>query len=316
MQRKRGVAVSDGQPEKTRFRFYLPGPPGPPGLPAQVTFPDRHTSLSYTSDTRPPRGINLSDCADKAFMKSGASSIAVAETRAFRVLIVDQEQSNREFLDRVLRQPGYETALAADGFEAIRIAETHGPFDLLITDVVIPGIPGDELARRLRASEPGLKILYLTEQSGRLFEERTTLWEEEAFLEKPLTVQGLLEAAALILVGHIPAPRAVRVRVPDARVRFENRVADLVMLSVTGTLVRDSEELPVGSTWRIALELPTETLALTGRVVSCNQAKAAAPDEVLQKPYSIAMAFVGPSAGARRTLQRIVQEAHKADPQP
>lgn len=245
-------------------------------------------------------------------MKSEANPSADADPRPFRVLIVDPEQSGREFVDRVLRQPGYETAIAEDGFEAIRIAETRGPFDLLVTDVVIPGMPGDELARRLRATDPGLKILYLTEHSGRLFEERTSLWEEEAFLEKPLTVQGLLEAASLILVGHIPAPRAVRVNVPGARVRFENRVADLMTLSVTGLLIQDSEELPVGSTWRIALELPTETLALTGRVVSCRRPNAAPPDGAVQQdPYSIAMAFVGPSAGARRALQRVVQEAYR-----
>jgi DNA-binding response OmpR family regulator len=226
------------------------------------------------------------------------------------VLIVDAEESAREFVGRVLRQPGYETVLATDGFEAIRIAETNGPFDLLVTDLVIPGLPGDELARRLRMIEPGLKILYLTDQSGRLFDQRSTLWEEEAFLEKPLTPQGLLEAVSLILVGHIPAPRAVRVSVPGGRVRFDNRVVDLLKLSQTGALVQDSEELAVGSTWRIALELPSDTIRLTGRVVSCDPAKAAPTDGgASPKLFATAMAFVEPPSRARRALQRVVQDA-------
>ena len=93
--------------------------------------------------------------ADNVHMTPGASQTSAVHPSGFRVLIVDREQAGREFLDRVLRQPGYQTVLAADGFEALRIAESRGPFDLLVTDVVIPGMPGDELARRLRASTPG-----------------------------------------------------------------------------------------------------------------------------------------------------------------
>lgn len=243
-------------------------------------------------------------------MDSVSRPKAAADPRVVRVLIVDGDESHRRFLERVLRQRAYETAVAADGFEAIRIAETRGPFDLLVTEVVLQGIEGDELARRLRSIDPGLKILYLTEHSGRLFEERTSLWEEEAFLDKPVTVQGLLEAVSLILVGHIPAPRPVRVHVPGARVRLANHMADLVRLSVTGALIHAGEELPVGSTWQLVLEIPSETIRVTGRVVSCEPTGAVSPDGAAP-PYAIAFAFVGPSAGARRALQRVVQQAYR-----
>ena len=129
----------------------------------------------------------------------------VDHARVFRVLIVDDEAPIRGLVARILRQPGcYEPFVAADEFQAIEMATTQGPFDLLITDVAMPGIQGDELARRLRHTDPELKILYLTGYSDRLFEQRTLLWEDEAFLDKPVTVQGLLEAVSLLLVGRVP----------------------------------------------------------------------------------------------------------------
>ena len=119
-----------------------------------------------------------------------------------RVLIVDDEEPISGLVERVLSRAGYETAVAADGAEALKIAEEKGPFDLLLADVVMPGMQGDELGRRLRASDPELKILYLTGYTDQLFTDRTLLWENEAFLEKPITVTGLLEAVSLTLFGH------------------------------------------------------------------------------------------------------------------
>jgi CheY-like chemotaxis protein len=243
-------------------------------------------------------------------MASKPQPATTAEAGAFRVLIVSSEGPDRDFLDRVLRQRGYKTAVVADAFDAIKTAETRGPFDLLVTDVIIPGIRGDELARRLRRTDPELKILYVADNSDPLFEERTALWQEESFLDKPVTVPGLLEAVSLALVGSIPAPRAVRVHVPGARVRFADGVADLVRLSETGTLMNSEMELTVGSLWRLTLELPSETIRVTGRVVSCAAQVAVMPGGAPRDTsHAIALAFVRPSASARRALRRVVHEA-------
>ena len=67
----------------------------------------------------------------------------------------------------------------------------------------MPGMTGDELAQRLRKSDPGLKVLYLTGFSDQLFDRKSALWADEAFLEKPATVRGLLEAVSLLLRGHV-----------------------------------------------------------------------------------------------------------------
>lgn len=116
--------------------------------------------------------------------------------RPLSVLIVDDEESVLRFVERVLRDAGYETATASDGPDAIEVARKFR-MDLLVTDVNMPQMKGDELARRLRQSEPDLKVLYLTGFSDQLFKERTTLWQDEAFLDKPCSVKGLLEAVSL-----------------------------------------------------------------------------------------------------------------------
>jgi two-component system cell cycle sensor histidine kinase/response regulator CckA len=118
-------------------------------------------------------------------------------------LVVDDEESVRRFVERALRESGYQTAVAADGPEAIQVASTMRRCDILVTDVMMPKMTGDELARRLRQGEPGLKVLYLTGFSDRLFKEKVTLWQDEAFLDKPCSVKGLLEAVSLLLFGRV-----------------------------------------------------------------------------------------------------------------
>lgn len=126
--------------------------------------------------------------------------------RPLRVLVVDDDSLTRRFVDRVLREAGFETAVAEDGPEAMTVAESFQPLDLVLTDLMMPDMNGDELARRLRTTEPGLKVLYLTGYSDLLFRERQTLWEDEAYLEKPCSATGLLEAVSLLSHGRLAVP--------------------------------------------------------------------------------------------------------------
>ena len=121
-------------------------------------------------------------------------------------LIVDDEETVLRFVERVLQEAGYKTTVAPDGLEALEAAAKLGPFDILVTDLMMPRMAGDELARRMRQAEPQLKVLYLTGYSDRLFREKNTLWEDEAFLDKPCTVTGLLQAVSLLLLGRVDPP--------------------------------------------------------------------------------------------------------------
>lgn len=131
-------------------------------------------------------------------------------TGAPRVLVVDDEQQIVAFVDRVLRTAGYDTCTASGGREALQVVEDARPFDLLLTDVRMPEMNGDELARNLRQRQPDLKVLYLTGFNDQLFADKGTLWEGEAFLDKPTTVAGLLEAVSLLLHGTIRQPAYIR----------------------------------------------------------------------------------------------------------
>ena len=139
---------------------------------------------------------------------------APAPAAPVTVLIVDDEELVRRYVDRVLTEAGYRTALAADAAEAIEVAATLPSLDVLLSDLMMPNVRGDELARRMRRDDPNLKVLYFTGYSDRLFAERMILWENEAFLEKPCTPKALLQAVGLIDSGHIDGGRRRRWPIP------------------------------------------------------------------------------------------------------
>ena len=121
-------------------------------------------------------------------------------------LIVDDEEPVRKFVERALQSGGYRPPAAATVPKRSRLAAKLGTFDILVTDLMMPQMTGDELARRLRGQRPALKVLYLTGFSDQLFKEKVTLWQDEAFLDKPCSIKGLLEAVALLVFGRMEAP--------------------------------------------------------------------------------------------------------------
>ena len=125
-------------------------------------------------------------------------------TRRMHVLVVDDDRASRDFMDMVLRNAGYITARAVDGAEALEMAAQFGPFDLLVTDEMMPRMEGHVLAQRMREREPWLKVLYLTGFGDYLLKAKGALWEDEMLLDKPATVAGFLEAVSHLLKGRTP----------------------------------------------------------------------------------------------------------------
>jgi len=136
--------------------------------------------------------------------------VTTTDARRPRVLVVDDEASVLLFVDRALRDAGYDPTLAPNADAALALAAASEPFDLLLTDLMMPGMCGDELARHLRLRHPDLRVLYLTGFSDRLFATRPVLWTNEAFIEKPVTVAGLREAVSLAIFGHTRGPELTR----------------------------------------------------------------------------------------------------------
>jgi two-component system cell cycle sensor histidine kinase/response regulator CckA len=92
---------------------------------------------------------------------------------------------------------------ASGGLEAIELLSSGSPLDLLLADLDMPDLGGDEMVRRIRATRPDLKVLYVTGHIDRLMDERPVLWTGEAFLDKPFSAAGLLEAVSMILYGTL-----------------------------------------------------------------------------------------------------------------
>jgi CheY-like chemotaxis protein len=126
------------------------------------------------------------------------------------VLTVDDESAVRAVTRRMLELDGYDVIEASSGDEAVVLLTTGMQVDLLLTDLDMPGLTGEDLARAFRTAYPDLKVLYVSGVIHRLMDERPVLGEGEAFLTKPFTQTGLLEAVALLLFGSLSRARPER----------------------------------------------------------------------------------------------------------
>jgi two-component system, cell cycle sensor histidine kinase and response regulator CckA len=122
------------------------------------------------------------------------------------ILVVDDEQPIRRAARRILEMDGYHVLEADNGASGLAVLEGDASVDFLIADLAMPELTGDEMARRIRRTRPDLKVLYVTGFVDRLMNERPILWEGEAFLEKPFTAKGLIEAVSLLRFGTLRRP--------------------------------------------------------------------------------------------------------------
>ena len=118
------------------------------------------------------------------------------------VLVVDDESEVRAFERRVLEGIGYGVLEAKNGADAIDRMAGAARVDLVVADLQMPEVSGAEMVRRIRLTRPDMPVLYVTGRIDGLMDDRS-LWEGEAFLEKPFTVAGLREAVSLLLYGTL-----------------------------------------------------------------------------------------------------------------
>jgi two-component system cell cycle sensor histidine kinase/response regulator CckA len=118
------------------------------------------------------------------------------------VLVVEDEEEVRALARDVLEMNGYTVLEATDPEDAVRLGATHpSQIDLLITDVIMPRVSGPELARRLRASRPGLRVLCM---SGYPESADRSAGEAEGWtgwLQKPFTPDVLMAKVRECLAG-------------------------------------------------------------------------------------------------------------------
>jgi len=108
------------------------------------------------------------------------------------VLLVEDEEEVRAMTRRCLQRQGYEVLEARNGREALATWEQEsGTIDLVVTDVVMPEMNGGELARRLLAERPSLKVLFVSGYTDSAVLRHNLLEEGMAFLQKPFTPKVL-----------------------------------------------------------------------------------------------------------------------------
>ena len=116
-----------------------------------------------------------------------------AGSEACTILLAEDEQGVRAFLEMALKRAGHRVIAAGTGPDAVIAGQNAAqPIDLLITDVVMPGLSGPDVADQLRRIHPGMRVLFLSGYSSHpALPERVTA-EPASFLQKPFTVETLL----------------------------------------------------------------------------------------------------------------------------
>lgn len=137
-----------------------------------------------------------------------------------KILVVDDDPVIGKSFDRVLSGKGYAVITAADGEEALRKLSTEN-YDLVFTDIRMPGMSGLEVAERVKASQPWLPVVIVTGYGSGDNEARATAAGVAGFLRKPLSpemIEGTTEmalaatAAALAEAAAAPAPAAAEAK--------------------------------------------------------------------------------------------------------
>jgi CheY-like chemotaxis protein len=118
------------------------------------------------------------------------------------VLLTEDEQDVREIARQFLESGGYRVIEAKDGTDAIRLAAAHrGEIQLLVTDMVMPGMTGQELAVRLQSEHPGLNVVFMSGYSEHGATEMANADPSVKLLTKPFSRAAILRAVGEILRG-------------------------------------------------------------------------------------------------------------------
>jgi CheY-like chemotaxis protein len=138
----------------------------------------------------------------EAFGSTGEhkSSDPAADRGSETILVVEDEDSVRGLTCRILERQGYRVIAAHHGREAVEIASTEpGRIDLVLTDIVMPGMNGRGLVERLAGIRPAIKSLYMSGYTDDDIIRRGFIEPSKSFLQKPFTSEALLQTVRKVL---------------------------------------------------------------------------------------------------------------------
>ncbi|XBQ17591.1 MAG: response regulator [Oceanicaulis sp.] len=116
-----------------------------------------------------------------------------------RILLAEDDDSMRDFLAKALSRAGHDVISVADGEDGLdRLGDTPGGYDLLLTDIVMPGVDGIELARRAAEVDPALKIMFITGFAAVALNAGSGAPKDAKVLSKPFHLRDLVDEVARV----------------------------------------------------------------------------------------------------------------------
>jgi hypothetical protein len=155
------------------------------------------------------------DAAPPVAVRSGAPAVVSADiarvSSHMTVLVVEDQEQVRGFVNAILESLGYNILSAADGAAALALATQHrGAIDLLLTDVILPGMNGRQLAEQLKLLRPEIAVLFTSGHPRNVIASSGVLDPAIAFIAKPYSPEEL--AAKLSEVLERPRPTKISER--------------------------------------------------------------------------------------------------------
>ena len=158
------------------------------GFPELVTNPAEGTTVA----------VHLPSVTEEPAAKTSPSAGGRGEGE--QILVVEDDPQVRAIIRRILQSSGYAVYEAITGLAALNFMESHpGEIDLVVTDVVMPGVNGRELADHLQVAHPDVSILFMSGYPGSEIQRRGLQVDRAAFLKKPFTSEALTAAVHEVL---------------------------------------------------------------------------------------------------------------------
>jgi len=202
-----GVGLTDAQ-RQTLFDPFFTTKEGGTGLGlATVHGIVEQSGGTIEVDSEPGLGASFRICLprvhDRVVQPVTAEQLSPALGGTETILLVEDEAIVRQLVAEILERSGYTVLRAGDGPSALELLRRHrGPVDLLVTDVVMPGMSGREVAQAVTSMRPETQVLYTSGYTDSAIDQHGVLEEGLAFLQKPFSpndlarkVRGLLDAA-------------------------------------------------------------------------------------------------------------------------
>ncbi len=215
------------------------------------------------------------------------------------ILLVEDEENLRRLARQSLENKGYRVIDAPDGAAAIQISQAHpGPIHLLLTDVIMPGMNGRELANQISPSRPEMRVLYMSGYTENHIGHNGTLDQGITLLQKPFNLPALHAKVRELLDTPLPQENHMSARLaqPAPMARTRNKISspfratrfDLHLplkyrlvgesgwregttenISRSGMLFQAEEPIPANALLEINLVLPAEIAGLSAAEVVC-----------------------------------------------